>query len=121
MTYLPPERHARLAAAAAAKGQTVSAFLGQLIDTVLAGEESPAEPSRPFPRARRAGKVTVRLAPEVRDRLAEEAARAGLAPSTWAAGHLTARLCEPPQPALRDAAPERLPFQPGPDKDELPD
>ncbi|UWQ35392.1 plasmid mobilization relaxosome protein MobC (plasmid) [Leisingera sp. M527] len=102
MAYLPPDRHAQLAAVAEAKGQTVSAFLGQLIDIVLGEEEGPAESQRPSSRSRREGKVTVRLASDARDSLSEEAERAGLTPSTWAANLLTARLRTAPQPTARD-------------------
>lgn len=102
MAYLPPDRHAQLAAVAEAKGQTVSAFLGQLIDIVLGEEESPAEPQRPSSRSRREGKVTVRLASDARDTLSKEADRAGVTPSTWAGNLLTARLCAAPQPTARD-------------------
>ncbi|MEW2915188.1 hypothetical protein [Leisingera sp. JC11] len=102
MAYLPPDRHAQLAAVAEANEQTVSAFLGQLIDIVLGQEESPAEPQRPSSRSRREGKVTVRLASGARDILSEEAARSGVTPSTWAANLLTARLRAAPQPPARD-------------------
>ncbi|UWQ86154.1 plasmid mobilization relaxosome protein MobC (plasmid) [Leisingera caerulea] len=101
-TYLTADRHARLEALAAARGQTVSAFLSQLAGIVLGDNAGPAEPPRPSSRARREGKVTVRLAPDVRDMLLEEAARAGVTPSTWAASLLTARLCTAPQPMTRD-------------------
>lgn len=96
-TYLPPERHAQLAALAASEGQTVSVFLGRLIGLALDGDEAAPPPSRPTSRARREGKVTVRLAADVRQDLEEEARSQGVTASTWAAALLSARMRNAPQ------------------------
>ena len=95
MTYLPPDRHAQLAALAASEGQTVSVLLGRLIGLAL--DEAAAPPSRPTSRARREGKVTVRLAADVRQDLEEEARSQGVTASTWAAALLSARMRNAPQ------------------------
>ena len=97
MTYLPPERHAQLAALAASEGQTVSILLGRLIALALEGDEAAPPPSRPTSRARREGKVTVRLAADVRQELEEEARSQGVTASTWAAALLSARMRNAPQ------------------------
>ncbi|EAU44335.1 hypothetical protein R2601_07443 [Salipiger bermudensis HTCC2601] len=97
MTYLPPDRHAQLAALAASEGQTVSVLLGRLIGLALDGDEAAAPPSRPTSRARREGKVTVRLAADVRQDLEEEARSQGVTASTWAAALLSARMRNAPQ------------------------
>lgn len=96
-TYLPPERHAQLEALAASEGQTVSVLLGRLIDLALDGEEAPVQPRRPLSRARREGKVTVRLSADVRQDLEEEARSQGVTASTWAAVLLSARMRNAPQ------------------------
>lgn len=96
-TYLPPERHAQLEALAASEGQAVSVLLGRLIDLALDGEEAPVQPRRPLSRARREGKVTVRLAADVRQELEEEARSQGVTASTWAAVLLSARMRNAPQ------------------------
>ena len=46
-TYLPPDRHAQLAALAASEGQTVSVFLGRLIGLALDEDEAAPPPSPP--------------------------------------------------------------------------
>ena len=97
MTYLPPDRHAQLAALAASEGQTVSVLLGRLISLALDGDEAAPPPSRPTSRARREGKVTVRLAADVRQDLEEEAQSQGVTASTWAAALLSARMRNAPQ------------------------
>lgn len=96
-TYLPPERHAQLAALAASEGQTVSVFLGRLIGLVLDEDEAAPPPSPPPSRARREGKVTVRLAADVRQALEDEAGSQGVTSSTWAAALLSARMRQAPQ------------------------
>ncbi|MBT9385650.1 plasmid mobilization relaxosome protein MobC [Pseudooceanicola sp. CBS1P-1] len=97
MTYLTAEQHALLAAMAEAQGQTVSGLLGNIVRLVLDGEDHP-ETHRPLPtRARREGKVTVRLVEDVRERLAAEAQAQGVPPSTWAAALLSARIRKAPQ------------------------
>jgi hypothetical protein len=97
MTYLPPDRHAQLAALAASEGQTVSVLLGRLISLALDGDEAAPPPSRPTSRARREGKVTVRLAADVRQDLEEEARSQDVTASTWAAALLSARMRNAPQ------------------------
>lgn len=97
MTYLPPERHAQLAALAASEGQTVSVLLGRLIGLALEADDAVPPPSRPTSRARREGKVTVRLAADVRQDLEEEARSQGVTASTWAAALLSARMRNAPQ------------------------
>ena len=96
-TYLPPDRHAQLAALAASEGQTVSVLLGRLIGLALDGDEAAPPPSPPTSRARREGKVTVRLAADVRQELEEEARSQGVTASTWAAALLSARMRNAPQ------------------------
>lgn len=96
-TYLPPERHAQLEALAASEGQTVSVLLGRLIGLVLDEDETAPPPSRPLTRARREGKVTVRLAADVKQELEEEARSQGVTASTWAAALLSARMRNAPQ------------------------
>ncbi|MCJ7871474.1 MULTISPECIES: plasmid mobilization relaxosome protein MobC [Phaeobacter] len=96
-TYLPPERHAQLAALAASEGQTVSVLLGRLIGLALEGEGTTSPPDRPQSRARREGKVTVRLAADVRQDLEEEARSQGVTISTWTAALLSARMRQAPQ------------------------
>jgi len=96
-TYLAPERHARLSALAAEQGQTVSVFLSRLIELVLE-EQAPQEtPVTRRSRARREGKVTVRLAEDVRTALDTEAKGQGVTVSTWAATLLSARMRSAPQ------------------------
>ena len=97
MTYLQPERHAQLAALAASEGQTVSVLLRRLIDLALEADAPEPPPSRRPSRARREGKVTVRLAADVRQDLEEEARSQGVTISTWAAALMSARMRHAPQ------------------------
>lgn len=96
-TYLLRERHAQLEALAASEGQSVSVFLGRLIDLALDGEGSVQPPKRRLSQARREGKVTVRLSRDVRDDLGAEAGSQGVTVSSWAAVLLTARMRGAPQ------------------------
>lgn len=100
-TYLSPERHAQLEAVAAAEGQTVSAFLGRLIDLVLEAEDVP-EPFKFPSQSRRDGKVTVRLPLGVRGKLEKEAKARGVPDSTWVASMLNARYRRATQPLPPD-------------------
>lgn len=97
-TLLAPERHAQLKAAAELEGLTVSKYLGRLVDLVL--EDVPRASERPeFPtKARREGKVTVRLGQEVRQALEREAQTQHVPISTWASRLLSARARSAPQP-----------------------
>lgn len=97
-TLLAPERHAQLKAAAEAEGLTVSKYLGRLVDLVLE-DASPAGVQSDVPtKARREGKVTVRLGQEVRQMLEREAQTQHVPVSSWAARLLTARVRSAPQP-----------------------
>ncbi len=95
-TRLSPASKTRLEAAAAEHGLTVSVFLRQMIDAVTGETEVPDQ--KPT-KARREGKVTVRLGHEVRQELEAEAQTQHLPVSTWAANLLTARVRSAPQPA----------------------
>ncbi|SLN69933.1 hypothetical protein ROA7450_03798 [Roseovarius albus] len=97
-TLLSPERHAQLRAAAEAEGLTVSKYLGRLVELVLE-DTSPVGIQSDVPtKARREGKVTVRLGQEVRQALEREAQTQHVPVSTWAARLLTARVRSAPQP-----------------------
>lgn len=97
-TLLDPQRHAQLKAAAAAEGLTVSRYLGRLVDLVLEDAGPVAEQTSVPTKARREGKVTVRLGQVVRQELEAEARGQGVPVSTWAARLLTARVRSAPQP-----------------------
>lgn len=101
-TLLAPERHAQLKAAAHAEGLTVSRYLGRLVDLGIEDVEPVAEKDGPQPKARREGKVTVRLGQEIRRELEREARGQGVPVSTWAAKLLMARVRSAPQPVTRE-------------------
>ncbi|WP_120632593.1 MobC family plasmid mobilization relaxosome protein [Ruegeria sp. EL01] len=93
-----PTSKSRFEAVAAAHGVSPSEFLRQMVETV--SDDAPAPETQHVypPKARREGKVTVRLGMEVREMLAKEARGQHVPPSTWAARLLTARLRSAPQP-----------------------
>ncbi len=97
-TRVPLDLRAKLEAVAEEAGLTPSRLLRLLIENAVAGEEAPAEPARRRSRARREGKVTVRLAEDVRSDLEAEAKGQGVTVSTWAAVLLAARMRGSPQP-----------------------
>lgn len=94
-SYIPPELSDRLSAAAEREGLSASSFVRLMIEAVvgLEGDETP----RPT-KARREGKVTVRLGQEVRQALEREARSQHVPVSSWAARLLTARVMSAPQP-----------------------
>lgn len=94
-TYIPPELADRLRAAAERGGLSDSSFVKLMIETVVGSEESKLP--RPT-KARREGKVTVRLGQEVRQALEREAQTQNVPVSTWASRLLTARVRSAPQP-----------------------
>ncbi|MBW4710757.1 hypothetical protein KX928_23450 [Roseobacter sp. YSTF-M11] len=97
-TLLASERHAQLKAAAEAEGLTVSKYLGRLVDHLLE-EMSPAGVQSDVPtKARREGKVRVRLGQDVRQLLEREAQTQHVPVSSWAARLLTARVRSALQP-----------------------
>lgn len=96
-TRVPPDLRAQLEAVAADAGLTPSSLLRLLIENAVAGEDPPAEPAGRRSRARREGKVTVRLATDVQTDLEIEAKGQGLTVSTWAAALLSARMRSAPQ------------------------
>jgi len=94
-TYLPPELSDRLNAAADREGLSASSFVRLMVEAVVGSEED----ITPIPtKARREGKVTVRLGQEVRQALEGEAQTQHVPVSTWAARLLTARVRSAPQP-----------------------
>ena len=97
-TLLSPERHEQLKAVADSEGLTVSKYLDRSVDLVL--EDVPRASDRyDVPtKARREGKVTVRLGQEVRLALEREALTLDVPVSTWASRLLTARVRSAPQP-----------------------
>lgn len=90
-----PASKIRFEAVAAEHGLTSSEFLRQVIETVSGEAELPDQ--RPT-KARREGKVTVRLGQEVRQVLEREAQTQNVPVSTWASRLLTARVRSAPQP-----------------------
>ncbi len=94
-TYIPPELADRLRAAAERESLSDSSFVKLMIETVVGSEEG--KPPRPT-KARREGKVTVRLGQEVRRALEREAKSQHVPVSTWASRLLTARVRSAPQP-----------------------
>ena len=90
-----PASKTRFEAVAAGHGLTSSEFLRQVIETVSGEAELPDQ--RPT-KARREGKVTVRLGQEVRQALEREAQTQNVPVSTWASRLLTARVRSAPQP-----------------------
>ncbi|MGY9046468.1 MAG: hypothetical protein ACKVKF_05220 [Rhodobacterales bacterium] len=73
-------------------GLTTSGLLRLLLETVTEDADTPSAPPRLASKARREGKVTVRLAEDVRAKLETEARGQGVAVSTWAATLLSARM-----------------------------
>lgn len=96
---LSPETMTRLKAAATEQGVTVSEFLRLLVAHVT---EDVSPERKPVSKARREGKLTVRIPLDARNALGREAKEQGVAPSTWAANVLTARLRSAPQPVKRE-------------------
>lgn len=94
-TYIPPELSDRLNAAAEREGLSASSFVRLMIEAVVGLEDD--ETPRPT-KARREGKVTVRLGQEVRQALEREAQTQHVPVSTWASRLLTARVRSAPQP-----------------------
>lgn len=90
-----PASKTRFEAVAAEHGLTSSEFLRQVIETVSGAADFPDQ--RPT-KARREGKVTVRLGQEVRQALEREAQTQNVPVSTWASRLLTARVRSAPQP-----------------------
>lgn len=94
-TRVTPASKTRFEAVAAEHGLTSSEFLRQVIETVSGEVDMPDE--KPT-KARREGKVTVRLGQGVRQALEREAQTQHVPLSTWAARLLTARVRSAPQP-----------------------
>uniref|UniRef100_A4X0N9 Bacterial mobilisation domain-containing protein n=1 Tax=Cereibacter sphaeroides (strain ATCC 17025 / ATH 2.4.3) TaxID=349102 RepID=A4X0N9_CERS5 len=94
---VPPEIRARLEGLAAEAGVHVSGVLRALIEDAVRDTSTQKAPPL-LSRARREGKVTVRLAADVRDRLEREAKGQGVSLSTWAAAVIGARARHAPQP-----------------------
>lgn len=90
-----PASKTRFEVVAAEHGLTSSEFLRQVIETVSGEADIPDQ--RPT-KARREGKVTVRLGQEVRQALQREAETQHIPVSTWASRLLTARVRAAPQP-----------------------
>lgn len=106
--YIPPELAGRLNAAAEREDLSASSFVRLMIEAVVGSEED----SAPMPtKARREGKVTVRLGQEVRQGLEAEARGQGVAISTWAARLLCARVRSAPQPVSRERKPIQWGFR----------
>lgn len=94
-TRITPASKTRFEAVAGEHGLSPSEFLRQVIETV-SGEADVAV--RKPTKARREGKVTVRLGQEVRQALEREAQTQHVPVSTWASRLLTARVRSAPQP-----------------------
>lgn len=90
-----PASKDRFEAVAGDHGLSPSEFLRVLIDEVSGEAEVPEKRQS---KARREGKVTVRLGSRVRAQLEKDAREQGVPPSSWAGRLLTARLCSAPQP-----------------------
>ncbi|UWR43068.1 plasmid mobilization relaxosome protein MobC [Phaeobacter inhibens] len=90
-----PDSKARFEAIAAEHGLSPSEFFRVMIDEVSGEAEVPEQR---LSKARREGKVTVRLGSRVRAQLEKEAREQGVPPSSWAGRLLTARLRFAPQP-----------------------
>lgn len=90
-----PASKTRFEAVAAEHGLTSSEFLRRVIETVSGEADVPDQ--KPT-KARREGKVTVRLGEEVRQVLEREAQTQHVPISNWAARLLTARVRAAPQP-----------------------
>ncbi|WP_282129928.1 MobC family plasmid mobilization relaxosome protein [Roseobacter litoralis] len=103
-----PTSKIRFEAVAAEHGLSSSEFLRQMIETVSGDAEVPAQ--RPT-KARREGKVTVRLGQEVRRDLEAEARGQGVPVSTWAAKLLAARVRSAPQPVKGERKPIQWGFR----------
>lgn len=94
---VPPEIRARLEGLAVEAGLHLSGVLRALIDDAV--RDASQAKAAPLPsRARREGKVTVRLAADVRDGLEREAKGQGVSLSTWTAAVIGARARHAPQP-----------------------
>lgn len=107
-TRIAPASKLRFEAAAAEHGLSPSEFLRQVIETVSGEVDVPEQ--KPT-KARREGKVTVRLGQEVRQGLETEARGQGVAISTWAARLLSARVLSAPQPVSRERKPIQWGFR----------
>lgn len=94
-TRISPNSKARFEAVAAGHGLSPSEFLRQLIETV--SEDAEVSETRQT-KAKREGKLTVRVGKDVRAKIEREAKSQGVPPSTWAARILTARTQAAPQP-----------------------
>lgn len=94
---VPPEIRARLEGLAAEGDVHVSGVLRALIEDAVRDTSTQKAPPL-LSRARREGKVTVRLASDVRDGLEREAKGQGVSLSTWAAAVIGARARHAPQP-----------------------
>ncbi len=94
-TRITPASKTRFEAVAAEHGLSPSEFLRQVIETV-SGDVDIVD-QKPT-KARREGKVTVRLGEEVRQALEREAQSQHMPVSTWASRLLTARVRSAPQP-----------------------
>jgi antitoxin component of RelBE/YafQ-DinJ toxin-antitoxin module len=94
-TRVTPASKTRFEAVAIEHGLSPSEFLRQVIETVSGEADAPDQ--RPT-KARREGKVTVRLGQEVRQALEREAQTQHVPVSTWAGRLLTARVRSAPQP-----------------------
>ncbi|MDU9006884.1 plasmid mobilization relaxosome protein MobC [Sedimentitalea todarodis] len=105
---IAPASKTRFEAVAAEHGLSSSEFLRQMIETV-SGDADVPEP-RPT-KARREGKVTVRLGQETRRALEAEARGQGVPVSTWAARLLTARMRSAPQPVTAERNPIQWGFR----------
>ncbi|WP_306115063.1 MULTISPECIES: plasmid mobilization relaxosome protein MobC [unclassified Roseovarius] len=90
-----PASKTRFEAVAAEHGLSPSEFLRQVIETVSGEADVPDQKQT---KARREGKVTVRLGQGVRQSLEREAKSQHVPVSTWASRLLTARVRSAPQP-----------------------
>lgn len=107
-TRIAPTSKTRFEAVAAEHGLSPSEFLRQVIETVSGDADVPEQ--RPT-KARREGKVTVRLGQEVRHALDVEARGQGVPVSTWAAKLLAARVRSAPQPVTQERKPIQWGFR----------
>ena len=94
-TRVSPDSKARFEAVAAGHGLSPSEFLRQLIERVSGDAETTDNAPT---KAKREGKLTVRLGKDVGGHIEREAKSQGVAPSTWAARILTSRARSAPQP-----------------------
>lgn len=88
----------RLKAFARSQGVSSSEMLRNVVTVLLEGEELPPQRRDVSSKARREGKLTIRLGVDIRAEVEREARGQGVAPSTWGAHVVTARALSAPQP-----------------------